>query len=333
MRMLRKQMMLSIWHALLTCLLWCPVPLSAEVACEAELASLIQHAARASANSTSIPKVIYMYWQQGWPSSTANVSLNLVRSSWEFFNPEFKLVQLNRTSADELTNRSAYIPQDIFSKLGAQHRADVYRSLLLYKYGGVWADASLFCNAPLTSWLDMNSKDLIAFRRDDGNFGSPKQKAGLYPMVSNWFLAAPPQSHMMSEMVKVISNPSEQWRLGSEYHWMHRIFAEMAGRDPYVFKRIEEDFPTADWPHGFRKDWRENALVLKRIANNYLMPFFPQFMACCDATGLRKITSAACMALNCSKPSVNIPYPLKKGARPQPSHVQVGSLRLQQVKG
>ena len=64
-------------------------------------------------------------------------------------------------------------------RLSVQHRADVIRINLLQRYGGVWCDASLWCNKPLDDWLPHHmASQFFAFSSLSDAY------------ISNWFLAA-----------------------------------------------------------------------------------------------------------------------------------------------
>jgi mannosyltransferase OCH1-like enzyme len=51
-------------------------------------------------------------------------------------------------------------------KTTIQAKSDLLRTLVLYKHGGVWADASLDCAIQLDDWLE-DQDDLFTFQRFD----------------------------------------------------------------------------------------------------------------------------------------------------------------------
>ena len=112
-----------------------------------------------------IPKVIYIFWEQGWDHNQTSAISRLAFRTWKVLNPDFRVVALDRKMAEAMTNRSAYINDFVWNQSAVQARSDVYRTLLLYHYGGVWVDASLYCIKPLSVWLDLQQQDLFAFLR------------------------------------------------------------------------------------------------------------------------------------------------------------------------
>merc|ERR1712159_692883 len=82
------------------------------------------------------------------------------RDSWIEYNPDFDVRPLDLRAAMELcgtneTGSAYHVPGETWAALRVEHKADLLRSALLAKYGGVWADASLQANAPLNTWLDV----------------------------------------------------------------------------------------------------------------------------------------------------------------------------------
>jgi len=153
------------------------------------------------------------YWIPNKTKPEAQLSIR----SFEFLNPSYKLYPLNTSEAERLTDRSSYIPDSVWDEMKVQAKSDVYRTLLLYRHGGVWADASLYCNVPLDSWLDLDADDLFTFRRFDNM--EAQNKTGIYPWITSWFLVAPKKAPILKKLVDVISNSKQVYRFTSEYFW------------------------------------------------------------------------------------------------------------------
>lgn len=192
-----------------------------------------------SSKQDLIPRTIFIFWESGWDTAIPNAHLAL--STWTLLNPEFTIVTLNATTAEQLTNRSQYIPDAIWSQTTVQARSDVYRTLLLNAHGGIWVDASLFCNKPLSSWLDLSDiSDLFCFLRRGRKRYQRNMK--LFPWVASWFLVSPPRGYMIDRIQTVmIQNPK---RILSEYNWWHRIVSDLAFEDEYIFRHIAVNFPS-----------------------------------------------------------------------------------------
>ena len=174
----------------------------------------------------SIPKQIFIYWKQGWRQSQQEQRqqdilppvVQYVLQSWKHYHPDFHFILLDDQTANELTQRSLYITDQVWSELDKQQnvaaQSDVIRTLLLHRYGGIWVDASLFCNRPLHTFIDFstNQTDLQAFRRDDKDIATTTitKEQDLFPWVPSWFLAAPPGSYMITHIVKSICINQQQ---------------------------------------------------------------------------------------------------------------------------
>lgn len=168
-------------------------------------------------------KTIWMFWSQGW-----NNTLPLCRyclDSWEHYNPGWKVITLDESNYRDYVDIDSVLP-------GVQTNptafSDILRLFLLKKYGGVWADATLFCNKPLDDWL--NDEFFIFTRKDT--------------MVSSWFLYSEPEGYVISSWY---DRMVEYWkerlsgkdRLRGDYIWVHRLFAECYKTDSEYSSRID----------------------------------------------------------------------------------------------
>jgi hypothetical protein len=152
---------------------------------------------------------IYMFWDKG--IENAPEICRLCVESWRILNPQWSLVLLDEESAKDIVDRSS-LPKN----LATAHYADILRTKLLRKHGGVWADATVLCLKPLDSWLPLvlNQSDLFAFHR-------PARDR----VISSWFLAASCGSNLMSGWDDLV----EGYWLNREappptYFWYHFLF-------------------------------------------------------------------------------------------------------------
>lgn len=124
-----------------------------------------------------LPRRIWLYWEQGEAAAPDLVKLCL--RSWRDLNPGWEVTCLD-AGAPILAEIGAVLPPG----LRPAHRADVLRLALLDRHGGVWADASALCRAPLDHWL--------TGRMQEGFFGFALTRAESDRPVDNWFLASTP---------------------------------------------------------------------------------------------------------------------------------------------
>ena len=146
-------------------------------------------------NKGTFPKQIFIFWDSGFDKAPEIVKLCVL--SYQDMNPDYNVVLLTEKNLHE------YFPYwDIFKlstvKIGMAHKADFLRTYLVYKYGGVWVDATTVCLKPLSNWLDsvVNEYDFFLFR----------QHKGLQDrLVKNWFLAGkklhPFYGYMLNELI------------------------------------------------------------------------------------------------------------------------------------
>ena len=231
--------------------------------------------------NTTLPKIIWMFWDKGFDHPSALREALPSLQSFELINPTWTLNPLNNSQADALTDRPNLIPSSVWKKIGMAGKADIYRLLLLQKYGGVWADASLFCSTPLDSWLSTNQSDLFTFLRYD----NPKEQAAknLHPWMTSWFLASPPGGYTLTKMKEVITDPKNFHFFTSEYFWFHRIFAKLVAYNEKIRRRAFL-FPAGGLAYCFPKsgDYWRTSPVFKRCKTDLFKQYLiPTAKKCC----------------------------------------------------
>jgi hypothetical protein len=124
-----------------------------------------------------IARTIWSYWHQGVERAPAIVQLCL--DSWRQLNPDWRMVVLDQHSLADAVDLSA-VGSLTRRDLTVQKVAALARLGLLRAHGGVWADATVFCRAPLDAWLpEYAASGFFAFANP-----------GVDRLMSNWFLAA-----------------------------------------------------------------------------------------------------------------------------------------------
>jgi hypothetical protein len=93
-------------------------------------------------------RTVWIYWDQGWDAMPPLARLSY--DSWRKLNPGWDVRLLEQDSALALTG----IPAEIVRKrMKPSQLADLIRLELLTRRGGVWVDATTFCQVPLDRWL------------------------------------------------------------------------------------------------------------------------------------------------------------------------------------
>jgi hypothetical protein len=121
--------------------------------------------------NSNLPKIIWFLWLQGMDA--APLVVKKCYASWQKHNPDWKLIFL-----DQQTIGQYYTLKPL--PVTKQALSDILRINLLEQYGGVWVDATCFCNKPLNNWLYNHMQTgFFAFNRP-----------GPDRMISSWFLAS-----------------------------------------------------------------------------------------------------------------------------------------------
>ena len=137
-----------------------------------------------SNSNVKIPRKLFVYWDSGFADAPRIV--RRCKTSWQVNNPGWEIMLLDDTNVHEYTGRIE-IPCRVFDALPIQKKANMIRLKLLLDHGGVWADATLFCNQPLDSWIDEATRG-GAFMFD--NPGPDRE-------IANWFIAAKANNYLI----------------------------------------------------------------------------------------------------------------------------------------
>ena len=123
-------------------------------------AQLVDSSNEKEEETTEFPKIIWTMWQQGEAQmpETVQTSIKTIKDFAKRNDCEFYLL------TDENLANFINIPADITEKykkkeLSAAHYSDIIRFSLLYKYGGIWMDATLFVSPYAT--LEMFEGDFF----------------------------------------------------------------------------------------------------------------------------------------------------------------------------
>lgn len=131
-----------------------------------------------------LKKMIFSYWHQGFDNAP-----DIIKACVERFQklcPDWQVVLLDSESVLEFVDLPP-IPQGKWRRLELAHRSDLLRTGLLIKYGGVWADPTVWLYKPLDTWLpNVLSAGLFMFYRP-----------GRDRVVSNWFIAAEKENRLL----------------------------------------------------------------------------------------------------------------------------------------
>jgi mannosyltransferase OCH1-like enzyme len=188
---------------------------------------------------------IYIYWDTGFDNCPKVVKQ--VIKSWISKNPNHNVhllddIKLFSDGVIHIKDIYEHFPNydNLKKDLSKQSLADIIRLFLLYKYNGIWVDATCFCNLPLTYWINnINAHDFFAFRYPGTCI--PPSGVGEPRLIDNWFLYSN-KSYIINkwfhETVKRWNNVNNKldrilyFENGSAfYFWAHILFNELHNTD------------------------------------------------------------------------------------------------------
>lgn len=187
-----------------------------------------------------LPKIIWTCWFQGLGQAPELVRKCL--QSWQDRNPGWDFRLLDAGTIARYVDLAAYIDLTRQS-ITAASLSDILRVLLLHEYGGVWVDATTFCNVPLDDWLPSAAgTGFFAFARP----------AEARPLAS-WFLAARPGNPLVAKLAARVVRYWRSRERSSDYFWFHHLFGDLCATDRQAH-RAWQDVPrmSADGPHSIQ---------------------------------------------------------------------------------
>ena len=140
-----------------------------------------------------IPKIIHQFWTG---SKTPPVELlkrcRRLHPTWKYM-----LWTDNNISSVKLENQKIY---NCESNVG---KSDIFRYEVLFKYGGIYLDADIFCRRPLDDFL--NKTFLVAYQHyhNPGVRGTHRYED---KFIANGVLGAIPKHNMIKKIIKTLDN-------------------------------------------------------------------------------------------------------------------------------
>ncbi len=138
----------------------------------------------------TIPKIIIQTWK------TRKLPINFAEWSmtWKKLNPDFSYLFFDDKSCFKFIYKNYPQYLDLYESLIAIEKADVFRYLVLHKYGGVYVDMDTSCYKPIGPLLDLFNNSVITGIEYD----NPLQ-------YLQWFIACPKGSKVMLELVNEVN--------------------------------------------------------------------------------------------------------------------------------
>lgn len=208
-----------------------------------------------------IKRTLYFFWHECTENAPTIVQKCL--ESWKHYNPTWDIVVM------DMNNYSNYLDGVIhMENIGITKFTDILRLFLLERNGGLWVDATCFCNCPLDDWLPAHiSQGFFLF----------DNLTQLGKKTSNWFIYSEPHNYMISRwkhgMLRTYQENPEKFR--KEYFVMHDVFDDLHQTNR-IFAEIFENIPkTGQNDHTMYFDLQNRGNLF--IENNgFLEPLTPR---------------------------------------------------------
>lgn len=167
----------------------------------------IPAAASASAAQpvAAIPRVVWAYWKGAAPP----LLIQRCFANWRRTNPGYDIRVLDD---DSVRTWLADIPA-VLDRVSPAKRADWIRLELLRLHGGIWVDASTLLSESLDWVLEQHARTPADFV---GFYLGRHTRDAAYPVVENWFMAAPPGSRFIADLQEEFTTQVIE-RTGHEY--------------------------------------------------------------------------------------------------------------------
>ncbi len=208
-------------------------------------------------------RIIWTCWFQGRERAPPLVRKCL--DSWREKNPDWEFHCLDAWSVER------HVPIRDHLDLGRQSLtaaslSDVLRILLLQRFGGVWVDATLYCQQRLDGWLPPLAQ---------GGFFAFAAPAADRPLAS-WFLYGEPDHPLVTRWQERTIGYWSGRADSDEYFWFHQQFRQMCETDP-VAAAAWALVPTvsADGPHALQRgDRMYRPAATERDSIDWATPVF-----------------------------------------------------------
>lgn len=155
-------------------------------------------------------KIIHQVWFGTIPNKRsakkAYESMKYYRDSWKIHNPTWYHFEWNKEMCKNLVSRFFTEHSELFEKYEYEiQKCDAIRYLILYRYGGLYADMDYFCNQPFDNALKKYKNDIYLVQSPNGTIFQDNDH------ISNSLMYSRPKhpfwKTLMIEMERRINTP------------------------------------------------------------------------------------------------------------------------------
>lgn len=171
-------------------------------------------------------KTIYILWFQGFDNAPDIIKKCV--DSWKYYNSDWNIILLDDNNLCKYLTLDNYLCKNI-NKIAL---SDIVRIILLKSYGGLWVDATTFCNKPLNDWISNYIKEgFFAF-----------DKPGPDRLLSSWFIYSEKDNYIIDKWYNSVIIYYNNRDTPHTYFWFHYLFGEIYNKD-VIFKNVWDNVP------------------------------------------------------------------------------------------
>lgn len=167
-----------------------------------------------------VQKNIFLLWLQGW--NNAPPLQKHVLKSWKLYNSGWNIITLDMNNINEYVDIQFLKNKNI----SPQALSDVIRINLLSKYGGIWADATLFCLKPVDEWIVEYTKKENFFMYHSHGGGMPKE---IGPCI--WFIVSSKNNYIVDSWKNEVNKYWQYNNSTNNYFWLDSLFKKLFEND------------------------------------------------------------------------------------------------------
>ncbi len=120
-------------------------------------------------------------------------NFNLCMKTWELLNPGWKHRYVNHEDREKFVKEKYHVFYDLYKDLPPIYQSDLWRVLVVYEFGGVYADMDSVGIKPLDYMLkNCNSEILITEENKNGSD------------INNAMFAAPKNCHVLKQIINLV---------------------------------------------------------------------------------------------------------------------------------
>lgn len=180
---------------------------------------------------TTIPKIIWICWLQGYENAPDIVKV--CRKSVEYWAKDFEIrIVTAENMLKWVTLPNHIINKYLSNKMSFTHLSDVLRTCLLVEHGGIWMDATVLLTGPIPKYI--TDEPLFFFQKSI--------LASIPHFGSNWFLASVPNHPILIRQKELLSAYWERELVLKDY-FIYHVFLYLLLNRNIEAKRYKLNIP------------------------------------------------------------------------------------------